>query len=69
VSLVCGERQAELIILDNGCGFEPQAVAPNHLGLDIMRERAQSVGARLALESRPECGTIITVRWNVAQLR
>jgi signal transduction histidine kinase len=67
VTLSCGERQAELIIRDNGCGFDPQAVSPNHLGLDIMRERAQSVGARLALESQSECGTQITLRWNIAQ--
>ena len=65
VTLACGERQAELIILDNGCGFDPQAVAPNHLGLDIMRERAQSVGARLTLETQPECGTKVSLRWNL----
>lgn len=53
----------ELCIKDDGCGFDPACLAPDSLGLDIMRERAQSVGARLEIESQPECGTRVTVVW------
>ncbi len=54
---------AELYISDDGCGFDPAANADDHLGLGIMRERAASVGARLAIESQPGCGTRVRLAW------
>ncbi len=48
-------------IADNGRGFDPSEEFPGHLGLQIMRERAEKVGASLAIESAPEQGTIVTV--------
>ncbi len=53
----------ELSIRDNGRGFDPDDVPPDRLGLGIMRERAQAIGARLTIESRPEHGTSVTVMW------
>jgi len=42
-------------IRDNGCGFELEQGAPDatHVGLRIMRERAQKIGAQLAVQSDP----------------
>jgi len=65
IELFCQDQQAEMIILDDGCGFDPQSVTANHLGIGIMRERAQSVGARLVIETRPECGTKVSLNWNM----
>jgi signal transduction histidine kinase len=65
ISLVCQGPEVELTILDNGCGFDPEVVTSNHLGLGIIKERAQSVGARLILETRPDCGTKVAVRWSL----
>jgi signal transduction histidine kinase len=53
----------ELCISDDGCGFDLNTVTPEHLGLGIMRERAQSIGALFELDSQLECGTRITVTW------
>lgn len=53
-----------LSIVDNGVGFDPVTVPPDHLGTQIMRERAQSVGASYALYSAPDEGTQITVTWD-----
>ena len=39
-----------LRVYDDGRGFDPQHVSPEQLGLGIMRERAKSVGATLAVE-------------------
>jgi len=38
---------------DDGCGFDPGAVPPDslHVGLGIMRERAERIGAQLAIDS------------------
>lgn len=38
----------KLCVRDNGRGFNQGDAPPNHLGLGIMRERAQAIGATLA---------------------
>ena len=54
----------EMRIRDDGHGFDPnQSTASGHYGLDMMRERAEAVGARLTVTSRPSHGTEITLRW------
>ncbi len=52
-----------LSVADNGCGFIPADVPPDHLGLKIMRERADAIGARIAIQSEPGEGTQVTVTW------
>lgn len=52
-----------LEIVDNGCGFEPDN-APRGLGLQSMRERAESlVDGRFEILSRPGQGTQLRVFW------
>jgi signal transduction histidine kinase len=60
----CG---AMLTVQDNGRGFDPERVAPNHMGLKIMSERAQAIGATLAVESQIGQGTQVTVLWEEAE--
>ena len=55
--------EVELCIRDDGRGFELNDVAPEHLGLGIMRERAEAVGARLEIVSQTGRGTQVTVVW------
>jgi signal transduction histidine kinase len=57
----CGETVC-LNIEDNGRGFDPERVPSNHLGLGIMRERAEAVGADFDVCSRLGAGTRISVR-------
>jgi signal transduction histidine kinase len=44
-------------VRDDGIGFDPTAVAADaggrHVGITIMRERAESVGGHLEVDSRP----------------
>ena len=54
----------QLRIQDNGNGFDPRSVPAGHLGLIIMRERADAVGAKLDIKSSPGRGT--DVRLSVA---
>ena len=53
----------ELMIRDNGSGFDPNAVSGEHLGLGIMHERAESIGALLEIESEIDRGTGVRVWW------
>ena len=56
----------ELAIQDDGRGFDPIRIAPGHLGLSIMRDRLQSIGARLEITSQPKAGTLIKVLWTAS---
>jgi signal transduction histidine kinase len=52
-----------LTVRDDGRGFDPARIPPNHLGLGIMQERARSIGAMMTIESQPGHGTRLTVEW------
>lgn len=51
-----------LEVRDDGRGFDTGAVAARgrrNFGLQFMRERAELVGARFEVQSRPEAGTVV----------
>lgn len=52
-----------LSIHDDGAGFEHTAVRPSSLGLGIMKERADAVGATLHIYSGVGEGTQVEVTW------
>ena len=52
-----------LSIRDDGRGFDPTQVPHNRLGLGIMQERAQAIGATITLESQLGHGTQVTILW------
>jgi signal transduction histidine kinase len=52
-----------LVIRDDGAGFEHGAVRPSSLGLGIMKERADAVGATLRINSSVGKGTQVEVTW------
>jgi two-component system nitrate/nitrite sensor histidine kinase NarX len=54
----------QITIQDDGKGFDPNRVSKNgqHFGVQIMQERAESVGAKLELDSQPSRGTRVIVR-------
>jgi len=57
VRLACGSERVDLVIRDDGTGFDPQGVDPDRYGLTGMAERASMVGATLEVRSRPGGGT------------
>jgi nitrate/nitrite-specific signal transduction histidine kinase len=58
-----------LSLRDDGCGFDLGDVPPERLGLEILRERADDIGAELIVESEIGCGTEIVVIWSRNQQR
>ncbi len=53
-----------LRVFDDGVGFVPTEAAPSgRFGLVSMRERAEALGASLAVQSAPGQGTTVEVRW------
>jgi signal transduction histidine kinase len=62
VELRCDAARALLRVTDDGCGFEPGGPSPGgtSYGLRSMTERAELVGGRLTVTSRPGVGTTVT---------
>jgi signal transduction histidine kinase len=59
-------EQVSVTVRDNGCGFDLSKYsqserAREHHGLTIMKERAESLGGALAIDSRPGRGTEVKV--------
>jgi PAS domain S-box-containing protein len=65
VAVSGGDNDIELHIRDNGAGFAP-GNARAGLGLQMMRERAELIGASLQVDSEPGKGTEIHLRWTAA---
>ena len=55
--------RVELHVKDNGNGFDRSGVRPSSLGLGIMRERAQAIGASLEIHSVKGQGTEVVAIW------
>ncbi len=51
---------------DDGIGFDTTQPAPGgHFGLQIMQARAKHIGGEIEVQSTPESGTRITLKWAV----
>lgn len=63
IRLLGTETQVTLIIIDNGKGFNLEAVSTG-IGLKSMRERAESIQGVLDMKSKVGWGTRIRLVWN-----
>ena len=61
IDVQVSEDHLTLRIRDNGTGFDITRAGGDRMGLSIMRERAEQVGATLELTSQPGSGTTISV--------
>ena len=57
--------QVSLRVWDNGRGFNTNKSLESGLGLEIMRERAEQIGAQLEIDSQPGHGTQVILQWVV----
>lgn len=64
IDLRCGPEGVRMEIADDGHGFDMAKIPINHLGINIMRERAESAGAALEIDSAPGEGTRVRVDWS-----
>jgi len=60
IALLCTDGRAQLVITDNGTGFEPGKQAGG-LGLRSMQERAELLNGRFSITSTPGEGTKVAV--------
>lgn len=65
IDLVQNNGHLELCIADNGIGFDLNSVPSGHFGLEIMRERAESIDGTFSVKSTIQKGTIVKLLWHV----
>ncbi len=63
VSLFISPASVHFETCDNGLGFDTTTVKPTSLGMRLMRERADAIGAQLEVSSTLGAGTCITITW------
>ena len=64
VRLAADADRLELVVRDDGVGFEPADVAgpvSGHLGLSLLHDAAERIGADLRIESGEQAGTTVTM--------
>jgi signal transduction histidine kinase len=64
VTLTHSDEAVALTVGDDGQGFDRASVGAEQLGLRIMRERAEAVGARLEIAGEVGGGTVVDVVWS-----
>jgi signal transduction histidine kinase len=64
IHLASNETGVGLRIVDDGRGFDPDNIPPDHFGIKIMRERSEAIGAILKISSEIGKGTEIVVFWS-----
>lgn len=57
-------RLQEIVVADDGTGFDAKIEHPEGMGLRLMRHRAELIGADIAIESRPQIGTRVACRFS-----
>jgi ligand-binding sensor domain-containing protein/anti-sigma regulatory factor (Ser/Thr protein kinase) len=67
VVLRVSDGRLELLIEDDGAGFNPAAVCENHYGVAGIRERANEIGAKLRIASTAGLGTQLSINVRVSK--
>ena len=62
VRIAVADGTVTVEVADDGRGFDPATVGPEHFGLRSMRGRVADLGGRLELTSAPGAGTVLRVQ-------
>jgi two-component system nitrate/nitrite sensor histidine kinase NarX len=63
VELTGDDGEVHLAVRDDGVGFDSVDGTEGTMGLSIMRERAEMIGAGLSVASSPGAGTAVALTW------
>ena len=63
IGLTRDSGRHQLVVHDDGCGFDPERVPHHGYGLTSMRDRARGLHGELDLRSTVGRGTTVTVTW------
>jgi PAS domain S-box-containing protein len=63
ITLQYRSDSTQMMVQDDGRGFDLSAIKPENMGVRIMRERAESIGGILDVSSQPGKGTRVEFHW------
>ena len=63
IELTGDNGEVRLVVTDDGVGFDTGDEASGSMGLRIMQERADTIGAELSVSSSPSAGTSVALTW------
>jgi len=71
ITVESNDGNATITIEDDGEGFSQDSVSENghHFGFETMRDRANSVGGKISINSIPKKGTVVTIRLPLTRQR
>jgi len=71
ITIENNDDNATITIEDDGEGFSQDSVSENghHFGFETMRDRANSVGGKISINSTPKKGTVVTIRLPLTRQR
>jgi len=71
ITIEADDDNATINIEDDGDGFSQDSVSENghHFGFETMRDRANSVGGKISINSTPKKGTVVTIRLPLTRQR
>lgn len=58
------DQRVNLTVVDDGYGFEIVDIPAGSMGLDIMKERADEIGAEFTISSEADIGTTVQLNWH-----
>ncbi len=64
INVLFQNSHLRICVEDNGRGFDPNHPQIHGMGLEIMKERATSAGAKLTISSAPGKGTRVDIFWS-----
>jgi nitrate/nitrite-specific signal transduction histidine kinase len=65
LEIYCRPDCIQMFIRDDGQGFDPSRIPPEHLGVGIMKERAEAIQAELDISSAIGEGTEVAIKWSL----
>jgi nitrate/nitrite-specific signal transduction histidine kinase len=71
ITIEADDNNATINIEDDGKGFSQDSVSENghHFGFETMRDRANSVGGKISINSTPKKGTVVIIRLPLTKQR
>jgi PAS domain S-box-containing protein len=64
INITYEDAGVQMMVKDNGRGFEPDKVSAGQVGLKIMAERIDQIEGELSITSKPGHGTMVKASWS-----
>jgi PAS domain S-box-containing protein len=64
INITYNDDGVEMMVKDNGCGFDPDKVSSGQFGIKIMAERMDQIDGELTIASKPGHGTQVKASWS-----